>query len=78
MWRLGSFFVLSTSSEKAIKELVVRNFTSNYCLLLSPKVTPVRIGMLIQVLCLEWDVHYWTGEDIIKCAVWGNYNAQRS
>jgi hypothetical protein len=29
------------------------------------------------VLCLEWDTHYWREEDIIKCAQWGNYSAQR-
>lgn len=29
------------------------------------------------VLCLEWDTHYWTAEDLLKCAEWGNYSAQK-
>lgn len=29
------------------------------------------------VLCLEWDCHYWNFEDLLKCAEWGNYSAQK-
>jgi len=35
------------------------------------------VAELIEVLCVEWDMHCWTNNDIIKCAEWGNYNAQR-
>jgi len=36
----------------------------------------VRFHLTI-VLCLEWDTHYWTKEDLLKCARWGNYTAQK-
>lgn len=32
---------------------------------------------LTSVLCVNWDTHYWTHEDILKCARWGNYTSQR-
>ena len=59
---------------------VVQGSIRSFCPNLSPKVRyPMgQLCMLTRgVLCLEWDTHFWTVGDLLKCAEWGNYSAQR-
>ena len=81
MFLLASSFALS-NSELCVSSLsvVVLSSISSFCQNLFPRViSPAFIlDYSYSVLCLEWDTHYWTKEDLIKCADWGNYTAQRS
>ena len=40
-------------------------------------INTITLPHLFLVLCLEWDTHYWSKEDLIECAKWGNYSAQK-